>query len=138
MSTRLAAKKSADGNDTGEESELAAAVLAQEARLEGLRIAGEELEERLKRDLLEAVDLALGLFGVHHSAVVFESAYGGRRVRNYPASLSCRGCGCSRSHDVLSGVEADIECGYTATIDPGERRTDLWCAKGCRLLSVRD
>ena len=64
MSTRLAAKKSAEGSDTEEESELAAAILNQEARLEGLRIAGEELEERLKRDLLEAVDLALDLLGV--------------------------------------------------------------------------
>ena len=47
MATRLKAKKSADGDVTEEESELAAAVLEQEARLEGLRIAGEELEEHL-------------------------------------------------------------------------------------------
>ena len=55
MTTRFAAKKSADGNVTEEESELAAAVLEQEARLEGLRIAGEELEERLKRDLIASL-----------------------------------------------------------------------------------
>ena len=55
MSTRLAAKKSAEGSDTEEESELAAAILNQEARLEGLRIAGEELEERLKRDLIASL-----------------------------------------------------------------------------------
>jgi len=55
MSTRLAAKKSAEGSDTEEESELAAALLNQEARLEGLRIAGEELEERLKRDLIASL-----------------------------------------------------------------------------------
>ena len=55
MSTRLAAKKSAEGSDTEEESGLAEAVLNQEARLEGLRIAGEELEERLKRDLIASL-----------------------------------------------------------------------------------
>ena len=55
MVTRLKAKKSADGDVTEEESELAAAVLEQEARLEGLRIAGEELEERLKRDLIASL-----------------------------------------------------------------------------------
>ena len=55
MSTRLAAKKSAEGSDTEEESELATAILNQEARLEGLRIAGEELEERLKRDLIASL-----------------------------------------------------------------------------------
>ena len=48
MTTRFAAKKSADGNVTEEESELA-------ARLEGLRIAGGELEERLKRDLIASL-----------------------------------------------------------------------------------
>ena len=55
MTTRFAAKKNADGNVTEEESELAVAVLEQEARLEGLRIAGEELEERLKRDLIASL-----------------------------------------------------------------------------------
>ena len=55
MATGLKAKKSADGDVTEEESELAAAVLDQAARLEGLRIAGEELEERLKRDLIASL-----------------------------------------------------------------------------------
>ena len=55
MATRLKAKRSADGDATEEESELAVAVLEQEARLEGLRIAGEELEERLKRDLIASL-----------------------------------------------------------------------------------
>ena len=87
MTTRFAAKKNADGNVTEEESELAVAVLEQEARLEGLRIAGEELEERLKRDLIASLkdsearqDVSAGKLAAHReSGQTSHATTGGRR-----------------------------------------------------------